>query len=282
LPDVGNLFPKAGANIKRVFQICQIKLQKSIVLLTIAFYRTMNLVVDIGNTKVKAAVFESNTLISFESFQEDDFEKIISKFLQEHPIKACILASVKKDRSDILKILAQIPYFIQLNHTTSIPFTNLYSTPKTLGIDRIALVAATTNLYSHQNALIIDAGTCITYDFINKDQEYLGGAISPGIQIRYRSVHDYTSKLPQLQASEVYSLIGDSTETAIHSGILNGVVQEIQGVINQYQAKYPDLTVILTGGDTKFLSKQLKNSIFAHQNFLLHGLNRILTFNNKE
>jgi type III pantothenate kinase len=242
----------------------------------------MNLVVDIGNTKVKAAVFESNTLISFESFEESNFESIIANFLQEYNIKACILSSVKNDQPEICKILEQIPYFIKLNHTTPIPFINQYSTPTTLGIDRIALVAGATDAYPNQNALIIDAGTCITYDFINENQEYLGGAISPGIQIRYRSVHDYTSKLPKLEAAEGYSLIGDSTESAIHSGILNGVVQEIQGVINQYQAKYSDLTVILTGGDTKFLSKQLKNSIFAHQNFLLQGLNRILTFNNKE
>jgi type III pantothenate kinase len=273
---------KAGANIKRVFQICQIKLQKSVVLLTLAFYRTMNLVVDIGNTKVKAAVFESNTLMSFESFKEDDFENMLSQFLQKYTINACILSSVKVHQPKIIQFLEQIPYFIQLHHTTPVPFTNLYSTPTTLGIDRIALVAGASETYAHQNVLIVDAGTCITYDFINKNQEYLGGAISPGIQIRYRAVHDYTSKLPQLEAVEAYRLVGDSTETAIHSGILNGVVQEIQGVINQYQAKYSDLTVILTGGDTKFLSKQLKNSIFAHQNFLLHGLNRILTFNNKE
>ena len=250
--------------------------------MALAFYRTMNLVVDIGNTKVKAAVFESNTLISFVSFEEIDLETIISGFLQEHTIHSCILSSVKVEQPEITKFLEQIPFFIQLNHTTPIPFTNQYSTPTTLGIDRIALVAGATDAYAHKNTLIIDAGTCITYDFINKDHEYLGGAISPGIQIRYKSVHDYTSKLPQLDAADDYSLIGDSTESAIHSGILNGVVQEIQGVINQYQAKYPDLTVILTGGDIKFLSKQLKNSIFAHQNFLLHGLNRILTFNNKE
>lgn len=248
----------------------------------LVFYPTMNLVVDIGNTKVKAAVFESDTLVSFLSFEESDFEQFITSFQKEYSITACILSSVKKDERGIHKILEEIPFFLRLDHTTQIPFVNLYRTPTTLGIDRIALVAGATDQYPNQNALIIDAGTCITYDFVNQNSEYLGGAISPGIQIRYRSVHDYTSKLPLLSTSEDFVVTGDSTESAIHSGILNGVTQEIQGVINQYKDEYPDLTVILTGGDIKFLSKQLKNSIFAHQNFLLHGLNKILTFNNKE
>ena len=129
---------------------------------------------------------------------------------------------------------------------------------------------------------MIDAGTCITYDFVNEHSEYLGGAISPGIDIRYRSLKDYTAKLPRLSLSDEFNLIGKSTSESIHSGVVNGVIQEIEGVINQYKAKYPDLTVILTGGDTKSLFKQLKNSIFAHQNFLLYGLNQILTFNNRE
>ena len=189
---------------------------------------------------------------------------------------------MKKENSILLDLLKAIPLFIQLDHNTKVPFQNLYETPETLGIDRIALVAAATNHYPDQNVLILDAGTCITYDFINADKEYLGGAISPGIDIRYRSLHDYTSKLPKLSATSSFSVLGKNTSEAIHSGVVNGVIQEIEGVINQYQGIYSDLTVVLTGGDTKFLSKQLKNSIFAHQNFLLIGLNQILTFNNKE
>lgn len=242
----------------------------------------MNLVVDIGNTRIKAAVFKSDQMIESISFDENNAEKNLLNAINSYQIRACILSSVKKDNHRIVTLLRDIPFFLQLDSSTEIPFVNLYSTPSTLGKDRIALVAAASHQYPNKNTLIIDAGTCITYDFLNAQNEYLGGAISPGINIRYRSLHDYTSKLPQLSISEEYLLVGTSTNESIHSGIINGIIQEIQGVINQYQEKYPYLTVILTGGDTKFLSKQLKNSIFAHQNFLLLGLNQILTFNNKE
>lgn len=242
----------------------------------------MNLVVDIGNTRIKAAVFKSDDTIKSISFDESDAEKNLSGLIEAYSIQAGILSSVKEDNQQIRNVMRNIPFFIELDNTTKIPFKNLYGTPKTLGKDRIALAAAAAHQYPNQNTLIIDAGTCITYDFLNAENEYLGGAISPGINIRYRSLHDYTSKLPQLSKSEEYLLTGTSTTQSIHSGIINGIIQEIKGVINQYQEKYPDLTVILTGGDTKFLSKQLKNGIFAHQNFLLQGLNQILTFNNKE
>ena len=242
----------------------------------------INLVVDIGNTQVKAAVFELHKLIEHFVFEEEQFSKKIQQILQDRVINQCILSSVRENNAEIVDQLSKISRFIQLDSTTPVPFRNLYSTPKTLGIDRIALVAGAIGQFPNQNVLVIDAGTCITYDFLNSKSEYLGGAISPGITIRYRSLHDYTSKLPQLSINEGFSLMGGSTSGAIHSGIINGVIQEIEGVINQYRAKYQDLTVVLTGGDTKFLSKQLKNSIFANQNFLLHGLNQILTFNNKE
>lgn len=242
----------------------------------------MNLVVDIGNTQVKAAVFELHKLVEHFVFEEENASKKIQQIIQERDIDQCILSSVRENNDKITELLSKIPHFIQLSSTTLVPFHNLYSTPKTLGIDRIALVAGAMNQFPDQNVLVIDAGTCITYDFLNSKNEYLGGAISPGITIRYRSLHDYTSKLPQLSINEEFNLVGKSTSEAIHSGIINGVIQEIEGVISQYQAKYQDLTVVLTGGDTKFLSKQLKNSIFANQNFLLHGLNQILTFNNKE
>jgi type III pantothenate kinase len=242
----------------------------------------MNLVVDIGNTKIKAAIFNVDQIIEFVSFEESDAEKELSNLINRHKVHACILSSVKVNNEQILNLLTELPYYIELDSTTKIPFKNLYGTPTTLGKDRIALVAAASNQYVDKNVLVIDAGTCITYDFLNAKNEYLGGAISPGINIRYRSLHDYTSKLPKLSKSDDYFLIGSSTAESIHSGVINGIVQEIHGVINQYKEKYPDLTVILTGGDTKFLFKQLKNSIFAHQNFLLLGLNQILTFNNKE
>ena len=157
----------------------------------------------------------------------------------------------------------------------------MYKTPTTLGVDRLALVSASVNKFSSKNVLIIDAGTCITYDFIDNKNNYLGGAISPGVYTRYKSLNNLTAKLPLLKPRTVKNITGNSTKQSIHSGVINGVLFEIEGVIKNYNTKYEDLTVILTGGDSKFLSKQLKNSIFANSNFLLEGLNYILEFNSQ-
>ena len=146
-------------------------------------------------------------------------------------------------------------------------------------MDRIALVAAAVSKYQNQNVLIIDAGTCITFDFVNSSKNYLGGAISPGIEMRYKSLNKFTKKLPLLMREEAANLIGTSTETCIHSGVINGVISEIDSIIAKYRKKNKDLTVVLTGGDANFLSNRLKNGIFANPFFLLEGLNTILTFN---
>ena len=166
-----------------------------------------------------------------------------------------------------------------VNTSMILPFKNLYKTPKTLGLDRIALIAAAASQYRAKNILVIDAGTCITYDFINSKNEYLGGAISPGLTIRYEALHNLTAKLPLLKPKDLDVFIGNTTETSIHSGVINGVINEIDGVIKQYQSSNKDLTVILTGGDTNFLAKRLKSSIFANSNFLLEGLNHLLKIN---
>ncbi|MFA5300654.1 MAG: type III pantothenate kinase, partial [Lutibacter sp.] len=168
---------------------------------------------------------------------------------------------------------------IELDYNTKVPFLNNYATPKTLGVDRIALVSSAFSNYPNKNVLIIDAGTCITYDFINHEGNYYGGAISPGIEMRYKALHVFTEKLPLLRPELMYQLVGDSTETSIHSGILNGVIGEIDSIVEKYRKKNTDLTVVLTGGDVNFLSNRLKNSIFANPNFLLEGLNTILTYN---
>lgn len=247
----------------------------------LVFVINMNLVIDIGNTKVKAAVFELDTLKESISFDENDMELHITNLLDAHPISSSIVSSVKKDTDKYGQFFDNLPSLIVLDHQTEVPFENLYKTPETLGIDRIALVSGAVSLYPNKNVLVMDAGTCITYDFVTSDQRYLGGAISPGIDIRYRSLNTFTSKLPRLSLTDDFEITGKTTSEAIHSGVINGLIQEIKGVINQYKEEYLDLTVILTGGDTKFLFKQLKNSIFAHQNFLLYGLNTILTHNNK-
>lgn len=240
----------------------------------------MNLIIDVGNTYVKFAVYDKGKLIEKVVGELEDFKNCVLDVLNDHPeINASIVSSVGKLKASHLSILEKRIKVLKLSHELQLPFKNLYATPKTLGVDRIALVSASVEQFPDHNVLIIDAGTCITYDFINTKNEYLGGAISPGIRLRYRTLNNLTANLPLLETKMPKDILGNSTQNSIHSGVVFGVLKEIDGIIDDYVKKYSDLTVILTGGDTKFLSNQLKNSIFANSNFLLEGLNFILEYN---
>lgn len=240
----------------------------------------MNLIIDVGNTRVKFAVFSKNSLIWKHVFELLNFKKEFKEAIKRFPeLKKAIVSSVGRLQEKDIEFIEKKIKLLQLNSETKVPFTNSYGTPKTLGVDRIALVSASVLSHNQANVLIIDAGTCITYDFITAENEYLGGAISPGIRLRYKSLHNLTANLPLLETDIPKNIIGNSTNTSIHSGVIFGVVNEIDGVIAKYKENYIDLTVILTGGDTKMLSKQLKSSIFANSDFLLEGLNYILEFN---
>jgi type III pantothenate kinase len=240
----------------------------------------MNLIVDVGNTYVKFAVYNKGKLIEKVLGELNDFENCVADVLKHHlDINQAIVSSVGKLKASHLSTLEKRIKVLRLSHELKLPFKNLYATPKTLGVDRIALVSASVQQFPDHNVLIIDAGTCITYDFINTKNEYLGGAISPGIRLRYRTLNNLTANLPLLETEMPKDILGNSTQNSIHSGVIFGVLKEIDGIIDDYVKKYSDLTVILTGGDTKFLSNQLKNSIFANSNFLLEGLNFILEYN---
>ena len=242
----------------------------------------MNLIVDVGNTLVKFAIFKDGDLIYNNSFELSEFKKQYKSLKQDFPsLKKAIISSVGRLSKKQIDIIKNDLNVIELSSKTNLPFKNLYETPETLGVDRIALVSASVQKFPNKNVLIIDAGTCITYDFITSENHYLGGAISPGIRLRYKSLNNLTANLPLLKTEQPKSIIGNTTKTSIHSGVINGVINEIDGIINQYHENYSDLTVILTGGDTKFLSNQLKNTIFANSNFLLEGLNFILEYNSK-
>ncbi len=240
----------------------------------------MNLIIDVGNTLVKFAVFQEDLLIEKYKVVQSDAYKTFEEIIFKHPsIQKAILSNVGKLDTDVLDIITSKFQLLILDNSTKIPFKNCYKTPKTLGIDRIALVSASVKQFPDKNVLIIDAGTCITYDFINTKNEYLGGAISPGIRLRYKTLNTLTANLPLLNTQMPKELIGNTTDSSIHSGVIFGILNEIEGVIHAYTEKYTDLTVILTGGDSNFLSKQLKNGIFANSNFLLEGLNFILEYN---
>ena len=243
----------------------------------------MNLVIDVGNTFVKLAVFENDTIIHKEVIVlESVLTKVKTIRSEFKDIKRVMLSSVGKLDKTTVETISTCFEVLVLNSETKLPYTSLYETPKTLGVDRIALVSASIKQFPNSNVLIIDAGTCITYDFVNNENDYLGGAISPGLEMRYKSLNNLTANLPLLDIKMPNNITGNSTTASIHSGVVYGVLKEIDGVIEDYKQKYSDLTVILTGGDSNFLSKQLKSSIFATSNFLLEGLNFILQFNSNE
>ncbi len=242
----------------------------------------MNLIIDVGNTFVKLAVFKNGDLLFNEVTEVENIINRTKVIFREFPqIDWAIVSSVVKLRKNELEALTVLCNVHLLDHQSKTPLKNLYATPKTLGVDRIALSTAAYDYNPNGNTLVIDAGTCITYDLITLDKEYLGGAISPGIAMRYKALNLQTSRLPLLTLEAPVDLIGNTTESSIHSGVVHGVIAEIDGVIDQYSSRYEDLTVILTGGDAQFLSKRLKNTIFAHSNFLLIGLNYLLDYNKR-
>lgn len=243
----------------------------------------MLLAIDVGNTKIKFAVFELNTLVEKEIASNLDWKNTLEKILKKNiKIQNCIISSVGKlEDSDFLSFLSGIKV-IFISRDIKFPFQNKYDTPNTLGIDRMVLAAGAVLQFPNQNRLVIDAGTCITYDYIDNNQNYLGGAISPGILLRYQSLHNYTAKLPLLNREEPNSTIGKSTNQSIHSGVINGVVNEIDGFIDDFRVQNDKFIIILTGGDADFLAKRLKNTIFANPNFLLESLNQTFQFNQND
>lgn len=241
----------------------------------------MNLIIDVGNTLLKLAVFDANVLQYKKTCIKKDFLITLGELSEMYTgITNCMVSSVGNfTEHQLLKLKERYPVSV-LTHETPVPFRNLYATPETLGVDRIALMCAAAYQYPAKNVLVIDAGSCITYDFLTAKNEYLGGAISPGVAMRYEALHNYTAKLPLLDANLPKKIVGNSTATSIHSGVVYGVLNEIEGFVALYKRDYNDLTIILTGGDAHFLRDSLKSDIFANSNFLLEGLNYILEHNN--
>jgi type III pantothenate kinase len=240
----------------------------------------MNLCIDIGNTRSKLAVFDEEgslkKLIVREKFSQTKLEKVVGKY----EIKHAILSSVRKKNGKLKRFLdTHIESFIDLTVDIELPVTNNYHSPETLGRDRIALVVGASALFPKSDILVIDAGTCITYDFIDAQANYHGGSISMGLDMRFKALNHFTAKLPLVQRRDLDSHIGYTTETSIQTGLQCGVVYEMQGFIAAYRAQYPDLRVLITGGDANFFESRFKNQIFAVPNLVLKGLNQILTHN---
>jgi type III pantothenate kinase len=239
----------------------------------------MILTIDVGNTRIKGAVFEEDKALEYCVFPKDEIRKNIEIILKKYQkITHLVVASVGSVEKQLFLDFEKVLEIWFVSHDDSFPFINGYATPKTLGIDRMVLAAGATLQFRGQSRLIIDAGTCVTYDFVDHNDVYLGGAISPGLRLRYEALHHYTEKLPLLNTTDPNYFIGKSTAESIHSGIVNGLAHEINGFIDEYSAQYSNFIIILTGGDTEFLAKRLKNTIFANSNFLLESLNQIFQY----
>ena len=238
----------------------------------------MNLVLDVGNSLLKIALFEKSELIQkfkFSGNYKRNIEDIISKYKVTHSI----ISNVGRIDDSTINILKESTSLLLVSNQLKIPFKNLYKSKNTLGQDRLALVSAAAFNFPNENVLIVDVGSCITYDFKNNNNEYLGGGISPGISMRFKSLNTFTSNLPLIDFDNIHKLIGNNTKNSINSGVINGTISEINGIIQQYCEEFENIRIILTGGDSNFLLKRIKNSIFADQNFLLVGLNKLLEDN---
>lgn len=239
----------------------------------------MNLTIDIGNTRNKLAIFNKDELIDYITLDQLSQENINS-FIAKRNIDQAILSSVKETDQDLIKYLkSRFSNFIELSKNTPIPIENLYKSKSTLGKDRLAAVVGANNIFPDTNVLVIDMGTALTFDFVNDKNQYLGGNISPGLQMRFKSLNHFTGKLPLLSKEENFKLIGDNTKNAIISGVQNGIIFEINSYITQLKKEKNDLKTILTGGDAIFFDKILKNTIFVDLNLNLKGLNIILEHN---
>lgn len=240
----------------------------------------MNLCIDVGNTQVKLGVYNAhNSLLSFSIHPELTIAVLEALFLK-FEIKQAILSSVRVEHLVVLEFLeTQLKTVLQLSSKTKVPLQSQYLTPETLGNDRLAAAIGANALYPQENVLIVDAGTCITYDFVTSDASYMGGSILPGIKMRFQALHQLTAKLPLIKQENLDSFIGTSTKTSIQTGVLFGVLHELRGFKSQYEQKFGTIKVIVTGGDASYFESQLKNEIFAQPKLVLIGLNTILDYN---
>jgi type III pantothenate kinase len=234
---------------------------------------------DFGNTRLKAAIFINKALTELRVLENDDLATI-QALLDEFKPDKTILSSVIHHNKAMEELLASQSKFHHLGPNSLINFTTPVGKPETIGADRLALVAAAVDLYPKQHNLIISLGTCITYNFVNIAHEFIGGSISPGMQMRFRAMHEQTALLPLIEASKEFTLVGYDTKTNLLSGVILGMAAEIDGIIAAYADKYGNFNVLLTGGDISYFVPHIKKRIFADQNLIYKGLYAICEKNN--
>ena len=236
----------------------------------------MNLIIDIGNNSAKYFLFKGEQLILHTRKSNSSFD-VIDEWNRLYNIEKAIISSVIVETPELSEAISglQCPV-VRFSNSMPLPLEINYRTPHTLGSDRIAAAVGAWNEAPGRNMLVIDAGSAITIDFVGKDGKYNGGNIAPGIKMRLKALHEYTSRLPMVEKDGDTPTMGYDTETAIRSGVINGICHEIEGYINEFKQKYCDVLVFLTGGDEKPLKNRIKSCIFADKYLVAKGLNRIL------
>ncbi len=237
----------------------------------------MSLVIDIGNTRSKWAYFENGELRSHGVFNKSDaLPELIGSLKESTPVIVCSVSGIGKDLSATLGKFSDL---LEFKVETPLPIKLAYESPETLGLDRIANAVAAFSVFPSQNTLVVDAGTCITLDLIDDGGVYHGGSISPGLNMRFSALNNYTDALPLVELAAPEQLVGGNTQQSILSGVFNGATAELNGLIELYSQEFKGLNVVLTGGDYFWFERALKNETFADAFFTLRGLHTILEYN---
>jgi type III pantothenate kinase len=239
----------------------------------------LNLIIDIGNTRTKLGIFGKEKLIRKAILEKSWGVKELQTSIAKRKIENVAVSTVAGLSEKTESFLKKYNFYLKLSASTPLPIKNTYETPETLGNDRLAVVIGAQYSYPEKGCLVIDAGTCITYDFISSKGVYHGGNITPGINMRLKAMHSFTANLPLVKRKKLLSPIGKDTNSSLLTGGQLGAILEMEGFINLYKAKFGLLNVILTGGDAEYFANKMKTKIFVNSNLVLIGLNQILKYN---
>ena len=253
-------------------------LQNSATTVNFTNYMSKTLCLDFGNTRLKLALFENADLKEIVVLDEDPLRHL-KRFIEQHQPSVSILSSVINHDIQIEELLKTKTQFYRLNNQSKLPFTIPVGKPETVGADRLSIAAASVFLFPNKNNLVIGLGSCITYNFINQSHELIGGAISPGMEMRFKAMHHFTAKLPLVEADWNVPLIGYDTKTNLQTGVVLGMAKEIDGMIDAYNEKFGNFNAVLTGGDIAIFEPHLKNKIFADPDLIFKGLYAISQIN---
>jgi len=239
------------------------------------------LIVDIGNSRVKYCTAENKTLGKVFNCSHQDALGLLVENIHLNEFDSAIVSSTASEKftQELVGLISSKTKVLEVSHELDLPFKINYKTPNTLGLDRIANVCGALHFSAEDTSLIIDIGTCITYDVLHKGKNYLGGAISPGLKMRFKAMNDYSARLPRLENFEEVNFPGRSTEESLKNGVYYGILGEINEFIKQTEQSFGELKVHLTGGDFKSFEKGLKSPIFANPKLTLWGLYELLKSN---